>query len=44
MAGRVQQALNLSTKKEAEHVVNTVISSIEHTLLNNLGTNGFTMK
>lgn len=44
MAGRVQQALNLPTKKEAEHIVNKVISCIEHTLLNNLGTNGFTMK
>ncbi|MFZ0417643.1 MAG: HU family DNA-binding protein, partial [Candidatus Sulfotelmatobacter sp.] len=44
LAGRVQQALNLPTKKEAEHIVNTVISCIEHTLLNNLGTNGFTMK
>jgi nucleoid DNA-binding protein len=44
LAGRVQQALNLPTKKEAEHIVNKVISCIEHTLLNNLGTNGFTMK
>ena len=44
LAARVQQALTLSTKKEAEHIVNTVISCIEHTLLNNLGTNGFTMK
>jgi nucleoid DNA-binding protein len=44
LAGRVQQALNLPTKKEAEHIVNTVISCIEYTLLNNLGTNGFTMK
>lgn len=44
MAARVQQALNLSTKKEAEHIVDTVISCIEQTLLNNLGTNGFTMK
>ena len=36
--------MNFSTKKEAEHIVNTVISCIEQTLLNNLGTNGFTMK
>jgi nucleoid DNA-binding protein len=43
-AGRVQPALTLSTKKEAEYIVNTVISCIEHTLLNNLGTDGFTMK
>lgn len=42
--GRLQQALNLSTKKEAKHIVNTVIACIEHTLLNNLGTDGFTMK
>ena len=44
LALRVQQALNCSTKKEAENIVNTVISCIEQTLLNNLGTNGFTMK
>ena len=44
LTGRAQQALNFSTKKEAEHIVNTVISCIEQTLLNNLGTNGFTMK
>jgi nucleoid DNA-binding protein len=30
--------------KEAEHVVNAVIHSLETTLLNNLGTNGFTLK
>ena len=41
---RVQQALLLPTKKEAEHVVNVVIYGLEATLLNNLGTNGFTMK
>jgi nucleoid DNA-binding protein len=41
---RVQQALALPTKKEAEHVVNVVICGLEATLLNNLGTNGFTMK
>jgi nucleoid DNA-binding protein len=44
LAGRVQAALCLSTKKEAEHVVNAVVSCLECTLLNNLGTNGFTMK
>ncbi|MGB8115198.1 MAG: HU family DNA-binding protein [Candidatus Sulfotelmatobacter sp.] len=44
MAARVQQALALPTKKEAEHIVNTVIESLEATLLNNLGTNGFTLK
>jgi len=41
---RVQGALSLPTKKEAEHVVNTVIASLETTLLNNLGTDGFTLK
>lgn len=41
---RAQQALALSTKKEAEHVVNVVICCLEATLLNNLGTNGFTIK
>ena len=44
LAARVQQALALPTKKEAEHVVNTVIGSLESTLLNNLGTDGFTLK
>ena len=41
---RVQQALALLTKKEAEHIVDVVIGSLEATLLNNLGTNGFTLK
>lgn len=41
---RVQTALSLPTKKEAEHVVNTVIASLETTLLNNLSTDGFTLK
>ena len=41
---RVQRALAVATKKEAEHVVNAVICSLESTLLNSLGTNGFTLK
>ena len=41
---RVQQALALATKKEAEMVVDTVVASLEATLLNNLGTDGFTLK
>lgn len=41
---RVQRALELATKKDAEHVVNVVIESLEATLLNNLGTSGFTLK
>ena len=44
LAVRVQTALSLPTKKQAEHVVNAVIRSLETTLLNNLGTNGFTLK
>ena len=44
LAARVQQVLGLTTKKEAEHVVNTAIASLETTLLNNLETNGFTLK
>jgi nucleoid DNA-binding protein len=34
----------LPTKKQAEHVVHAVIGSLETTLLNNLGTDGFTLK
>ena len=37
LAARVQQALALPTKKEAEHIVDAVIGSLEATLLNNLG-------
>ena len=44
LAARVQEALSLPTKKEAEHVINAVIGSLESTLLNNLGTDGFTLK
>jgi nucleoid DNA-binding protein len=44
LVARVQQALALSTKKEAEHVANVVICSLETTLLNNLGKDGFTLK
>jgi nucleoid DNA-binding protein len=40
----VQTVLGLPTKKEAEHVVNAVVTSLETTLLNNLGNNGFTLK
>jgi nucleoid DNA-binding protein len=41
---RVQQVLALSTKKEAEVIVNTVVSSLECTLLHNLATDEFTLK
>jgi nucleoid DNA-binding protein len=41
---RVQQGLALPTKKEAEMVVDTVGAALEATLLNNLATDGFTLK
>jgi nucleoid DNA-binding protein len=44
LAVRVQTALSLPIKKEAEHVVNVVIANLETTLLNHLGTDGFTLK
>jgi nucleoid DNA-binding protein len=44
LVARVQQALAVPTKKEAEHIVDAVIGSLEITLLNNLETNGFTLK
>jgi len=44
LAARVQQALALPTKKGAEMLVDTVVAALEATLLNNLGTDGFTLK
>ena len=44
MAGRVQATLCLSTKKEAEHVVNALVSCLECTLLEHLATDAFTLK
>jgi nucleoid DNA-binding protein len=44
VAARIQQALGLGTKKEAQHIFNAVIDCIEATLLNNLGSDGFTIK
>jgi nucleoid DNA-binding protein len=44
LAVRVQQALLLPTKKEAEHIVDAVIGSLEATLLSNLAADGFTLK
>ena len=44
LAVTVQRALALATKKEAEHVIDAVIESLESTLLNHLGTDGFTLK
>lgn len=44
LVARVQQALALPTKKEAERVVETVVAALEATLLNSLGTDGFSLK
>jgi len=44
LAVMVQTALSLPTKKEAQHVVNVVIRSLETTLLNHLATDGFALK
>lgn len=44
LAARVQQALALPTKKEAEMVVDAVVTALEATLLNNLQADGFTLK
>ena len=44
LAARVQQALALPTKKEAEMIVDTVVAALQATLLNNPGTNGFVLK
>jgi nucleoid DNA-binding protein len=44
LAARVQQALALPSKKEAEKVVETVVAALEATMLNNLGRDGFTLK
>lgn len=40
----VQRALSLSTKKEAENVIDTVILALEEVLLNNLANDQFTLK
>ena len=44
LAIRVQRALMLPTKKQAEQIVDVVVTSLEATLLNNLGADGFTLK
>jgi nucleoid DNA-binding protein len=41
---RVQRALSLPTKKEAERVLSTVIWSLQTTLLSHLNDDGFTLK
>jgi nucleoid DNA-binding protein len=44
LCSRVQQALRLDTKKEAEIAVGAVIEALEQTLLNNLSIEGFPLK
>lgn len=44
LTARVQQKLNLGTKKEAEQIINTVIEALEETLLNNLPNDKFSLK
>ena len=44
LCARVQQALSLETKKEAEIAVGAVIAALEQTLLNNLSVEGFSLK
>lgn len=44
LVSRVQQALDVPTKKQAEMIVDAVVRALEETLLNNLGANGFTLK
>ena len=44
LCARVQQALNLETKKEAEIAVGAVIEALEQTLLNNLSIEGFSLR
>lgn len=44
LVARVQQALALPTTKEAERVVEAVVAALEAALLDNLGTDGFTLK
>lgn len=44
LTANVQSALNLETKKEAEIVIGAVVDALEHTLLNNLGIEGFSLK
>jgi nucleoid DNA-binding protein len=41
---RVQQTLDVPTKKQAEMIVDAVVAALEETLLNNLPVDGFTLK
>jgi nucleoid DNA-binding protein len=44
MAALVQQHLNLKTKKEADRIINTVISALEEVLREGLTEDGFELK
>ena len=44
LVSRVQQALAVPTKKQAEMIVDAVVGAVEETLLNNLCADGFTLK
>jgi len=44
LTARVQDALKPSTKKEAEHILDTVITALEQTLLANLSEDKFSLK
>jgi nucleoid DNA-binding protein len=44
LVARVQQALSLTTKKEAENIIDMVISALEATLMANLVTDKFSLK
>ena len=44
LVSRVQQALAVPTKKQAEMIVEAVVAALEETLLNNLPVDGFTLK
>jgi len=44
LVSRVQSALGLSTRKEADTLVSVVISCLEEALLDHLGEDGFSMK
>jgi nucleoid DNA-binding protein len=41
---RIQQALALTTKKEAQMIAETMVAALEAPLLSNLGMDGFTLK
>lgn len=44
MVSRVQQALAVPTKKQAEMILEAVVAALEETPLNNLPVDGFTLK